>query len=269
MSVQVAAWHDRQQRYIHYSTGVFRQLLDCLARPGKLNRLEDPIFLDDLPTYYSARRQAQVPFNRYALGALMTLLDGEVSFTLAADGHWLSESDAAVYWLALRTGSHSAAASEATFALFCDGKSGGLLRELSLGTLLEPELSATAIYCVERLADEREQLSGPEVISCALRGPGIPDLRRLQISGLEAHELELIKATRGVQQSSIQEQSSEPLALEIGQDNEQARTLSADEASDKKESDSSGDFALGVDVYLIDATGLCVGLPRTTRLVKG
>jgi alpha-D-ribose 1-methylphosphonate 5-triphosphate synthase subunit PhnH len=234
----------RREEYIHYSAVTFRCLLDSLARPGKLNQLTYPTSLEMPPDFYLSSTSEPVSLNFYALAALATLLDGETSFVMAAGGQWLDQDAPAVRWLALISGSKAVTANIADFAFFFDGNSGGLLRKLNPGSLLEPELSATAIYCVEYLEEEeyREE-SGPgepqyaflqdvksepgrssnDAVSLELRGPGIHECRSIKVVGLSRDEIDLIKVTRQK-------------------------------------------FPLGIDIYLIDGEGRCIGLPRTTKL---
>ncbi|MBV8821385.1 MAG: phosphonate C-P lyase system protein PhnH, partial [Ktedonobacteraceae bacterium] len=193
--------------------------------PGKLNQLPYPAFLGEPPHYRA--NSTDIPLNFYALGALWTLLDREVSFVLAANGQWLDLATAAAQWLALRTGATVVEPSMADFAFFCASSSNGLLTALNVGTLLEPESSATAIYCVEQLvAESREQ---PEVRDdnsghyVALTGPGIQAECVMRVVGLAEGEVALIQATRQ-------------------------------------------NYPLGIDIYLVDTMGRCVALPRTTKV---
>jgi alpha-D-ribose 1-methylphosphonate 5-triphosphate synthase subunit PhnH len=70
-----------------------------------------------------------------------------------------------------------------------------LLKELHQGTLLEPEASATAFYCVERLSNTPD----PDTnwLELELTGPGVLQSRRLYIAGMEQNEATEIIATRG------------------------------------------------------------------------
>ena len=210
-----------QEEQILYSAVTFRCLLDSLARPGKVNRLAYPTFFGEPPCYRLQGTSSDIPLNLYALGALWTLLDREVSFVLAVNGEPLGHNTSTTQWLTLRSGARVAAPNAADFAFFCDGRSGGLLTELNRGSLLEPESSATAIYCVERLI-EAEQRSG---LTLALAGPGIQKKRVISVIGLDEGEVELIGATQR-------------------------------------------NYPLGIDIYLIDRSGLCVGLPRTTNVLR-
>ncbi len=211
-----------QEEQILYSTATFRRLIDCAARPGKFNNLAGPDFFGAPPAYYSQALQAEIPVNIYALGVLLTLLDSEVSFIMAAEGQSLERYSAAVQWMLLRSGANLAEPAKANFALFCDGTSGGLLNALNPGNFLEPEASATAIYCVHRLSEEAVR-NNEDWQSWELSGPGIATTRLLYIAGLDKKELQFINATRR-------------------------------------------DYPAGVDVFLIDTMGRCVGLPRSTKI---
>ncbi len=208
------------------STTTFRYLVDSAARPGKLRKLGFPGFLGEAPLYFSGDLQKEVSVNLYALGVLLTLLDSEMSFAVAANGRWMDKTAPVVRWLAERSGAVLARADKADFALFCDGTSGGLLTDLNMGSLLEPEASATVLYCVESLveANQPEALASSSAgLSLKLAGPGIVDSCQVQVAGLDKAELELIQATRQ-------------------------------------------NYPLGLDVFLIDKAGQCMGLPRCTQL---
>jgi alpha-D-ribose 1-methylphosphonate 5-triphosphate synthase subunit PhnH len=213
-----------QSAQVLYSTLTFRALLDALARPGKINQLENPHFLGKAPSYFSQTTASDTLINMYALGALLALLDRETTFIMAADGQWLPRTDSAVQWTMLRSGSNAVNAERAAFAFFCDGGNGELLAQLSVGTLLEPELSATAIYCVEQLASGEDAAEKQEdSITLELRGPGIQELRTASVVGLSESDIEAILFARQ-------------------------------------------NYPLGIDVYLVDGAGRCLGLPRTTRI---
>ncbi len=210
-----------QEAQILYSAVTFRYLLDSLARPGKLNRLADSSFLGEPPLAPTSASGSEKPVNLFALGAILTLLDREVSGGVIAAGQWLGPEAPALRWLGVRSGLRIVAPEEASFVLCCEGTSGGLLSRLSLGTLVEPENSATVLYTVERLATSGPP--GPGDLRLRLSGPGIDSTQTVVVAGLMQDELKLIRATRQ-------------------------------------------NYPLGLDVYLIDEAGLCLGLPRTTRI---
>ncbi len=207
-----------------YSTHVFRSLLDSLARPGTLKQLPYPVFLGEPPTYGSGDSEPMTPANLCALGAVLTLLDKEVTFAVVAGGCLLADDASVVRWLALRSGARAVALREAAFVLCCDGDSQGILRTLHVGTLLEPESSATVIYSVAHLAELEDgadnQMAG---LSLELRGPGIEKMRYVSLVGFAHTEMQLLQELRQ-------------------------------------------GYPLGVDAYLIDVAGRCLGLPRTTNI---
>jgi alpha-D-ribose 1-methylphosphonate 5-triphosphate synthase subunit PhnH len=213
---------NRQEEQVLYSARTFRLLLDSLARPGKITRLDYPHFLDEPLSSYSEQPTTKIPLNLYALGALLTLLDREVSFLLSAHGRWLGHEDPLTQWLALRSGATVGKPETAAFAFFCEGSSNGLLIQLHPGTLLEPEISTTAIYCVEHLTTSHPT-PDKRWLTLELQGPGIFQVCTLNIAGLDKTEISHILATRQ-------------------------------------------HYPLGIDVFLIDAVGHCIGLPRTTRI---
>jgi alpha-D-ribose 1-methylphosphonate 5-triphosphate synthase subunit PhnH len=195
-----------------------------MARPGKINQLECPHFLGEPPSSYVQARATDMSVNLYALGAMLTLLDREVTFAIAADGHWLSHTSSVVQWLTLRSGSSSTTPTSTNFAFFCQSSSNGLITQLNRGTHLEPESSATAFYCVERLVEKAEGLEeNRDWSTLELTGPGIERMHRVSVTGLERSEIQLINLTHQ-------------------------------------------GYPLGIDVYLIDSLGRCIGLPRTTSI---
>ena len=223
-----SALHENEAQ-ITYSAITFRKLLHSLARPGKIHQLTTPAFLGSPPLFQGDNSIEPLSLNLYALGALATLLDGETSFALAAHGKWLTSHHPLLTWLAVHTGSHEASPEVADFSMFCDGTSDGLLLQLSQGSLLEPETSTTAFYCVERLVEpgkvigDIDPFNSGEIVLLELTGPGISGERALTVYGLSHTEVELIQTTRA-------------------------------------------NYPRGIDLYLIDTQGRCVGLPRTTKI---
>lgn len=207
-----------------YSAVTFRRLLDSLARPGKINQLEHPHLLGEPPCSYEQTGATAVSVNLYALGAMLTLLDREVTFAFASDGQWLPHTSPLVQWLVLRIGSTLTIPESTMFAFFCQGKSDGLVMQLNRGTQLEPESGATAFYCVGRLIEGTDCLEeNLDWVTVELTGPGIECTHRVSIIGLDRSEVALINLTHQ-------------------------------------------GYPLGIDIYLIDDLGHCIGLPRTTRI---
>lgn len=216
-----------QERQVWYNTRTFRLLLDSLARPGKQNKL--PTFAGTFPTYqvrYEAPKQA----NGFALGAMLSLLDREVSFAIAAQGQWLTPTDALVQWIALSSNSGVAAPEKADFVLFCDDACAELVSHLHVGTLLKPEASATAFLCVDRLVqlsqhagNEEEAHAETGALQLTLSGPGIEHTHEVALWGLSQNMYSALQHARQ-------------------------------------------GYPLGIDLFIVDQEGGCIGLPRTTQI---
>ena len=88
------------------------------------------------------------------------------------------------------TGASVAPVAETDFALILSGDSEGAIRELKRGTLEAPETGATAIYLVDRLAEERGHLS------LNVSGPGVRGSRPRGVAGLSVEEREDLRERR-------------------------------------------------------------------------
>jgi alpha-D-ribose 1-methylphosphonate 5-triphosphate synthase subunit PhnH len=128
---------------------VFRELVECFSRPGKVRDL-----LDNDST------------SNASLAVLATLVDGE---TTLADPHaQIVSSD----WPLLQA---SKAAVDKASYIVVDGQQAPDF-EPTLGTLESPEFGATILFNVAEVGD------GPQTLH--LSGPGIQQSRELQLSGL-------------------------------------------------------------------------------------
>ncbi|GHO41958.1 phosphonate C-P lyase system protein PhnH [Ktedonospora formicarum] len=209
---------------VFYNTRTFRLLLDCMARPGKYNKL--PIFADTFPPY-QVEHEAPKHVNSFALGALLSLLDREVSFTVAAHGEWLPRESALMQWMSLCTNSGTTAPEKAHFVLFGDDACAELVSQLHIGTLLEPENSATAFVCVDRLVQLGAHEEGGRIdeggLQLTLSGPGIEHTHEIVLWGLSQSMYHALQQARQ-------------------------------------------GYPLGIDLYLVDQEGGCIGLPRTTQI---
>lgn len=187
-----------------YSTLTYRQLLDCLARPGTINRISPATMFSQWPS----------DTNTYALAACMTLLDQETVYTSARAGTWLTSSHSDHTWVQIRTNCRVDDAPNAQFVVLHDAQSTHLLVHLNQGSLTFPERSCTAFVVVDALSTMTPNWS--------LQGPGIKTHTNIAVhttSNIMPH----INATRQ-------------------------------------------NYPHGIDVFLIDSQGNCVGLPRTTRI---
>ena len=92
---------------IYDSQKIFRLILDCMARPGRVNQLPE--------LNLTAPQRA----NRHMLAILRTLLDQQVSFSVISDRPTLCE--AIRDYLVLNTGSAAREVTEADFVYSVDG----------------------------------------------------------------------------------------------------------------------------------------------------
>lgn len=146
----------------------YRQMLDTMARPGKICPLPP---LDLRPPS---------ELGTYAAGMALTLLDSETSFAvLPARDDWRE-------YLRLNTGSEAEAVNAAEF-IIADGRFDlAEINELNRGNLLSPEQGSTLIILVDRLAKD-----GPGV-GLTLSGPGVKGKAALVAQGLEPANMERI-----------------------------------------------------------------------------
>lgn len=187
-----------------YSTLTYRILLDCLSRPGTINRISPATMFSQFPEQT----------NTYALAACMTLLDQETTYISARSGTWIDTPHSDHTWVQIRTNCRIDRAPNAQFALIHDAQSIHLLADLNQGSLTFPERSCTAFVVVDALSAIHPNWS--------LKGPGIKSHTAIAVhtaNDIMTH----INATRH-------------------------------------------NYPHGIDVFLIDTQGNCVGLPRTTRI---
>ncbi|MGI4809136.1 MAG: phosphonate C-P lyase system protein PhnH [Janthinobacterium lividum] len=121
------------------SQAVFRSVMDAMARPGRVHRVNGP----------------EVPNLAQATAAvLLTLVDGETPL-------WLDDRAGSAWeWIAFHCGARRAEAGAAQFAVVLGSMAA--LERFSAGSDEEPEGSATVILQVEALgAGEPLRLSGP------------------------------------------------------------------------------------------------------------
>ncbi len=142
-------WHPLTQQRI------FRRLMDACAYPGRLADLSDS--------------------GATALSAVLaTLLDSEVS--LADPNALVAERD----WPRLEARRRTP---EAADFIVCDGAMAPLAAPAfapRLGTLENPERSATLILCVARLGDDANPAA-----RLSIEGPGIAGTQHLAVIGLD------------------------------------------------------------------------------------
>lgn len=148
--------------------GIFRALLDSMARPGTVRMLP------------GARLGQGASTTIHQL--MQSILDPEVSLSVAGDD--LEGVEAELRWL---IGSPGAGADTADFLLVPSGDSQGQVRQLKRGQLDFPDDGATVVYGVERLAENGDEAAMP------MTGPGIRSVVRPRLQGLGDQELKHLK----------------------------------------------------------------------------
>lgn len=143
---------------------LFRILLDCMARPGKIATVD------------LAQSVLDMNLPPAVANIAITLLDQEVSFHIVSD-EGRSSTMLQVYTLAKSTEFRTCD------FVFLRGTDDVDVRELKRGTLGYPDESATVVCAVERLAGSASAQSG--VIKLTLFGAGIKDSRSLFIHGMD------------------------------------------------------------------------------------
>jgi alpha-D-ribose 1-methylphosphonate 5-triphosphate synthase subunit PhnH len=161
---------DRGKRTLHN----FRLLLQAMAHPGRVYRLETRALLHDFP----------------AMALAECLLDHEVSFTLAGP----AIADRLHTAIRDTTGARPAAMAEADFVFIFGADSQGAVDRAKRGTPEFPDRGATLIYSLEHAAEAaadhlRVRLSGPGIAECDGLAP--------QMRGLALEELCLLSRING------------------------------------------------------------------------
>ena len=144
-----------------YTQSLFRILLDCMSRPGKIGCISP------------ANCGLNFSFNEYTLGIAITLLDQEVTF------HIYEDRNNSTAQLQMYTMCRKSSINDCDY-LIVEGNKFFDLSELKRGTLTFPDESATVICQVQLLS--RVPISG--AIKLQLTGPGIKDMQNLYVHGL-------------------------------------------------------------------------------------
>ncbi|GMA60425.1 phosphonate C-P lyase system protein PhnH [Alicyclobacillus fastidiosus] len=163
---------------VHDTQHVYRQLVDAIARPGRICSIETV-----------CGRLSELGERNAGLAACaLALLDQEVCFSVVAN-----ESSASILreFLRWETFSLSAKTSEADYVFFeCGQISAVNVRELmgalKRGTLLDPQKSATAFLTVDVLAETLEKVDEAASLCMRLRGPGIDGTRHIAVIGMDS-----------------------------------------------------------------------------------
>jgi len=153
----------------------FRVLMDCLARPGKINSLANPGFTPPQGLY------------SYSMLILITLLDGETSFTvLPFNEPWID-------YIQHNTGGRTSDALGAGYVLADGPIDIPDIEKVNRGDLLSPEKGATLLFQVDKI----EESPRPSSTGIRLQGPGVNGVCDVYISGINpSHWLRLRQLNR-------------------------------------------------------------------------
>jgi alpha-D-ribose 1-methylphosphonate 5-triphosphate synthase subunit PhnH len=155
---------------IFHAQAHFRLLLDSMARPGKLNKLEEPAVN---PPAGIHKATALVAF---------ALLNRDVCFY--AGGRPEIEE-----YIKTNTFSSAAAADEADFVFISGAGTAQGLKMAKTGELEYPEKSATAVIDIEQIFDRPTD----DTTELILAGPGVNGEKRIYVRGLSQEVLLTIK----------------------------------------------------------------------------
>jgi alpha-D-ribose 1-methylphosphonate 5-triphosphate synthase subunit PhnH len=149
----------------------FRTVMDAMARPGTVRRLDGIA--------------APAPLSPVAAAIALTLLDYETPFWL--DGP-LAAAPEIARWISFHTGAaRTSDPARAAFAFVADAAAAPPFQTFALGSQEYPDRSTTLVLQVERLSEGE---------GVTLRGPGIAGARRLAASPLPADVLDRLADNR-------------------------------------------------------------------------
>ncbi|KKI91078.1 hypothetical protein WQ54_16870 [Bacillus sp. SA1-12] len=154
---------------VHDTQSIFRKLLDCMARPGKIDRISEEIAsILELEGFYKSLQ-----------GIAYTLIDREVNFHILAD-----HSETITKTMEWKTYSKNSSIDAADYVFINHPKKveniSECMQELKKGTLSDPHDGATVVLCVKEITANKE----PSSLKLTMRGPGIETSSVVYIKGL-------------------------------------------------------------------------------------
>jgi len=164
---------EKQFDEVFDSQAIFRNLIDAVARPGRIYTL-DKIAFEHTP----------VDLNPFVLSVFRTLCDNNVLIGGAGFNEgWLE-------YLRINTATLLAAIDEADYLLFDGTLFAEDFSRLNVGDLEFPEVGATVVLLVKTLSDENGERSDSELLTLKMKGPGIKNETFLRITGLDIKYIE-------------------------------------------------------------------------------
>ncbi len=152
------------------SQRVFRRILGCMARPGKVDFLvpEESGFAPD----------------RAVVVVALTLLDEETTFAALGEG-----KDRLARFCSLIAGSRMVPSGQADFVFVSGAKACPEITDLCRGSLLFPDRGATVVCRVAALRSETHERG----VRLRLRGPGVKGEASLGVAGLARENLAYLR----------------------------------------------------------------------------
>ncbi|WP_078381925.1 phosphonate C-P lyase system protein PhnH [Sutcliffiella halmapala] len=148
---------------------IYRKLLDCMARPGKIENISSSV--EDLTKHKL--------FSPVLEGIVLALVDQEVSFKVVGP-----QSEEVMQYLKWKTFGVEAPISMADFIFIpeelMDAEISPLMKQVKIGTLEDPHLSATIIILVKNLST----ITNDNGNSLTFQGPGIAEKMTINIEGM-------------------------------------------------------------------------------------
>lgn len=162
---------------VHDTQFIYRQLLDAMARPGKVNDIGSAV----------AHMTGNNRISQSFAGLAITLLDQEVTFSTV-----MANNDSAIAFIQSRTFCPHVSFNVADYVFVdrfvSDEQVTEIMSQVKQGTLIDPHLSATVLLAVEDLKEVRDVTSGDQKGTMyTLKGPGIEHEKHVFIEGMSAH----------------------------------------------------------------------------------
>lgn len=147
---------------VHDIQKVYRKVLDGMARPGEIQDLSNE----------EVKVSIEVDCYRNTFLAMLMVLDGEVKFNILDEDNRLKEDIKSL------TGAKYSKVDEADYIIATKGckNINEAIKKAKIGTLIDPQKSATIFIEVNNLSNEQEYV---------LQGPGIKDKENLKIDANE------------------------------------------------------------------------------------
>ncbi len=149
----------------------FRIILDCMARPGKINNLGE------------IRIQAPEGFNPASALVAFALLNRDVTFFSVANPDVINE------YMLVNTHAAPSEVEKADFVFMNGSGNGEILLQTNVGILEYPEKSATIIIDVENVHDKPKD----QTFEIILRGPGVETEKKIYVRNISLSVLQALK----------------------------------------------------------------------------